>query len=210
MHTYTPKRQSHCLWCLKPLQPNDFSFLIRHDFLCREHESLLKSKLKIAIVKDQEVNYFMPYTSEIAALLFRYKEHADIPLCGCIFYPYKRQIEKLVRNCVVVIVPSSEIKTQKRGFHPLKLAIEIIGLKPYDIIIKDSSEDQKKKSKSERSSTKFIIEKSITLPSRKVILFDDVLTSGHSLLTCKELLEKQGYQVNLCVFSIHTSWLDGI
>jgi competence protein ComFC len=210
LYTYTPKRQSHCLWCLKPLQTYDFSFLIRHDYLCNDHEHIFKSKLKKAIVQNQKVHYFLPYTPEVAALLFRYKEHADVPLCGCIFYPFRNQLKKILKDNIVVIVPSSEIKTKERGFHPLKLALEIVGVKPYEILIKASSEDQKKKRKKERKNTQFLIEESISLPTKKVILFDDVLTSGHSLLTCKQLLENRGYQVNLCVFAIHTSWLEGI
>ncbi len=210
MHSNTPKRQSHCLWCLKPLQSYDFSFLIRHDYLCEEHEACLSGKLKQIRIKQNMIHYLTPYTPEIASLMFRYKEHRDVPLGGCLFFPYHKHIKKLIKNKIVIIVPSSQQKTSERGFHPLKHALSLIGVTPYELLIKVSSQDQKKMKKRERVLTQFEFVSSVLTPSKHVVLFDDVLTTGHSLFTCKEILEHQGYHVTCCVFAIHLSWLKGI
>jgi competence protein ComFC len=210
MHSNTPKRQSHCLWCLKPLQTYDFSFLIRHDYLCKEHETCVKGKLKQVHINEVCIHYLTEYTPDIASLMFRYKEHKDVPLAGCIFAPYHKQLKKLMKDKIALIVPSSHQKTQERGFHPLKYALSCSGITPYELLIKQTNQDQKRMKKKERVLTQFAFMSSTPTPTKHVVLFDDVLTTGHSLLTCKELCEKHGYHVTCCVFAIHSSWLKGI
>jgi competence protein ComFC len=167
----------------------------------------IRNKLKQVTVLNHKIHYFTLYTPDIASLLFRYKEHGDVPLGGCIFYPYKKILKDLMKDSVAVIVPSSTVKTAQRGFHPLKYALEMVDIIPFEILEKESNDEQKKKNKKDRSQTKFSINSTNSLPCQKIVLFDDVLTSGHSLLTCKQLLELYGYQVTLCVFAINSSWL---
>jgi predicted amidophosphoribosyltransferase len=207
MHPYTPKRQCYCLWCLESLEKQDFSFLIRHDYLCLEHEEYLKSKVKKVMINGREINYFFEYDHKIASLYFRYKEHKDIPLCGCLFYPQRKQLNQIFQTRSVVIVPSSLSKTNSRGFHPLKLSLEICGIKTHDILKKVEDSDQKNKDKSQRELTQF----GITFPNQplthEVVLVDDVLTTGNSLMRCWDLLESQGHRVIGCVLAINSSWL---
>jgi competence protein ComFC len=210
MYSNTPKRQSHCLWCLKPLQSYDFSFLIRHDYLCEEHSKVANGKLKQTRINECIIHYLTPYSPEIASLMFRYKEHKDMPLGGCLFAPHYKKIQRIMRGKVAVIVPSSHQKTLERGFHPLKFALSTIGVVPYEMLVKQTIKDQKTMKRKDRILTEFALDLSISCPTKHVVLFDDVLTTGHSLLTCKALLEKQGYHVTCCVFAIHLSWLKGI
>ena len=207
MHPYTPKRQCHCLWCLSPLDKQDFSFLIRHDYLCHEHEEFLISKAKQVSIKDNEIVYFFEYEHIMASLFFRYKEHKDIPLCGCLFYPQRKHLKAIIQDRSVVIVPSSETKTQLRGFHPLQLALEICGIKSLDILEKVDNSDQKKKGKTQRNLTQFRIKSNRSYITHEVVLIDDVLTTGNSLMRCWDLLESQGHRVIGCVLAINSSWL---
>ncbi len=207
MHPYTPKRQCHCLWCLVPLDKQDFSFLIRHDYLCCEHEQFLTSKVKQVSIKDRDINYFFEYEHTMASLFFRYKEHKDIPLCGCIFYPHRKDLKTIIQDRSVVIVPSSVTKTQLRGFHPLQLSLEICGIKSLDILEKIDNSDQKKKGKAQRNLTYFRMKSSYPTLTHEVVLIDDVLTTGNSLMRCWDLLESQGHHVIGCVLAINSSWL---
>ena len=207
MHPYTPKRQCHCLWCLVPLDKQDFSFLIRHDYLCYEHEQFLTSNIKKICIKDREINYFFEYEHMMASLFFRYKEHKDIPLCGCLFYPQRKELKAIIQDRSVVMVPSSVTKTQLRGFHPLQLSLEICGIKSLDILEKVDNSDQKKKGKAQRNLTQFRMKSSNPTLTHEVVLIDDVLTTGNSLMRCWDILESQGHRVIGCVLAINSSWL---
>jgi len=208
MHPYAPKRQLHCLWCLIPLEKENFSFLIRHDYLCREHELFLKIKIKQVSIEHRKINYFFVYDHNMASLFFRYKEHNDIPLCGCLFYPQRKQLKNLIQERSVVIVPSSVNKTQARGFHPLQLALEICGIKSLDVLQKVDSLNQKNKRKKERQLTQFRMNTCQEKITHEVVLFDDVLTTGNSLMRCWDILESQGHRVFGCVLAINSSWVD--
>jgi competence protein ComFC len=207
MYPYTPKRQSHCLWCLSKLENQDFSFLTRHDFLCNEHEQLTKTKRKQVFINHRIVHYYHEYNHHIASLLFRYKEHKDIPLCGCMFYPYRKDLRMMMKNHSLVMVPSSIKKTLERGFHPLELTLKICGFEVVDVLIKQSEEDQKTKGKKQRKQTMFALTSNHQTMRKQVLLIDDVLTTGHSLMQCWDLLEIKGYRVKAVVLSIHSSWL---
>lgn len=208
MHPYAPKRQSHCLWCLQSLATSDFSFMIRHNYLCIEHENMLNVKSKSIIIHNHIVNYFHVYTPEIAALLFRYKEHKDILLCGCLFYSHHKVIKKWLKNSTAVIVPSSDNKTTQRGFLPVSLALEVCGIYPKLLLVKTTELDQKAGNRNQRKKTQFAIDTSIRIHTRHVTLFDDTLTTGHSLLSCCALLKQHGFEVNLVVFALHASWVE--
>lgn len=206
MHPYTPTRQQHCLWCLKHLDTMDFSFLIRHDFLCDEHATIANNNIKVIRIEDENVHYIQRYTSEIASIMFRYKEHYDLPLSGCLFYPNMKKLKKIIKDRVCVIVPSSDQKTEQRGFIPLKTALDICGIQTVNMLIKQSDYDQKGADKQQRKQTHFSINPNVSITTTSLVLFDDVLTTGHSLLTCASLLRSQGYDVMLIVYTVHSSW----
>lgn len=208
MYPKYSKRQHHCLWCLTPLDTHDFSFLIRHDYLCEEHQKILKTPIKSIIINNIKIQYFHEYTPLIASLLFRYKEHNDIPLSGCLFLPNEKSLKRWIKQRPIVIVPSSLDKTQQRGFVPLMTALNACGLECIEALEKEGTQDQKKKSKHLRQTTQFRLNGDSMIPSRNIVLIDDVCTTGHSLLTCAKLLESHGYQVECCVFAIHSSWIN--
>lgn len=208
MRQYAPKRQSHCLWCLKSLDKADFSFLVRHDYLCEEHEAKLNVSSKTIMIQDHVITYFHVYTPEMAALLFRYKEHGDVLLSGCLFYSQKKVLKQWLKNSTAVFVPSATRKTNQRGFSPVLLALEICGITPINLLIKTTEHDQKAGNRNQRKATQFTIDVSQRLPTKHVTLFDDTLTTGHSLLSCCALLQNQGYEVRLIVFALHSSWIE--
>lgn len=206
MYSKYSKRQHHCLWCLIPLDTHDFSFLIRHDYLCEEHQKILITPIKSIVIKDIKIMYYHEYTPKIASLLFRYKEHKDTPLAGCLFLPNIKSLKRWIHQRPIVIVPSTLDKTQQRGFIPLKTALSACGLECIEALKKDGSQDQKKKSKHLRQTTQFRFNCESVIPGSNIVLLDDVCTTGHSLLTCAKLLESYGYHVECCVFAIHSSW----
>ena len=208
MYTKHQQRQHHCLWCLTPLDTYDFSFMIRHDYLCEDHQGVLITPIKSTMITNVKVHYFHEYTPQIASLLFRYKEHYDIPLAGCIFLPVIKSLKKWINHRPILIVPSSLKKTQQRGFIPLKRALSVCGLECIEALEKEGTQDQKKKSKHYRQTTQFRLNSNSDVLCKSIVLIDDVCTTGHSLLTCAKLLVSFGYHVECCVFAIHSSWIN--
>ena len=102
-------------------------------------------------------------------------------------------------------MPSSEMKTRERGFHAVQGMFE-----PWDVQDAFVKEDVKQSLKS--ASDRRLIANAIKLkdPSirkhRKILLVDDVCTTGASLKACYDLLKNEENSVSIVVLALHTSW----
>ena len=92
----------------------------------------------------------------------------------------------------IVYVPSSYEKEKQRGFCHIKEIYKGLDLPFLDVLKKESSFEQKKLSREERirNSALFRIENGDKVTGKKILLVDDVITTGASILASIKLLEK--------------------
>ncbi|MCI2069239.1 MAG: hypothetical protein LKJ88_06705 [Bacilli bacterium] len=131
------------------------------------------------------------YKEPMSTLLIRYKETLDIELAPVFLSYYAQIIGLIFKGYQLVLVPSTPSKLKKRGFDHLWEMFKFLGLTKLDILSKDETKDQKKKNALERKESEklFHIHEGEKCTGKKILLVDDVITSGASLSAAVKLIE---------------------
>ena len=125
--------------------------------------------------------FVFSYSGFIKDLLLQYKERLDIALAP-IFLSFVRPLLKtLFRKHVFVPVPSTREKEEMRGFSHLEEMLKAWNI-PFVNFLEKRGGVQKENAFLERYSSKMINKsaKAVSLEKKRIVLFDDVLTSGET------------------------------
>lgn len=205
MFKINSKSQHLCHWCIKPIyhDAHTLDLFYHHPYLCNACFDTFKKPIKLKL-NGCQIEGLVIYDAMIQTLLYRYKEDKDIVMAPSFFYHSKRKLKKH-KDWVFMMMPSSKEKTKERGFHPL---YEMI--KPYTKSIswglyKQSDIKQSTQTKSTRQQIKLGINEIelMKLKGQKIILIDDVITTGHTLSSAYDLLKDHASQIKAIVFAVH-------
>lgn len=189
-------KKDNCLICNEPEEES---------ILCSKCNSLL-IKIKFPLVenyKGEEYKIYscIHYTKELKKLIVDFKMHKDfwagealqeILIEGMKFWNIKGDI--------ITYVPLSKEKQKKRGFNQCyyltKKISKIYSIPLENLLYKKSNvKEQKKLTKIERKKNvenAFSIIDSKKIKGKCIILIDDVLTTGATVLACANELKKSG------------------
>ena len=180
-------RNDECLLCYKSLIKGiDLYHLIVDDTICFKCRSKLERKLSISKFNGYRLISFYDYGEEISKLIIRYKDLFDIPLASVFLKEYMWLINTLFKDYQIILIPSSKKMQKRRGFNHLKLMLSDCKLEVIDLFEKEDSVQRFKK---DRSLSDF----KLKYPPNnldKVIIFDDVITSGTSVLNAINSISK--------------------
>lgn len=199
-----------CLVCFKSvLEGLDlFELLVYDDVLCGKCRKQLVSLNRSYNVNGLNVFAFYRYNKVLEKWMYQFKENKDETLGKCFIYNLKKRIEREYRGYVLVMVPSSTEKTLERGFHTLSTLFSSINLERRDCLIKDNIK-QSKLNRFERYEIKesiHCVDSTIRL-CPKILLVDDVCTTGSSLRACYDLIKTELNDVKICVIGLNESWV---
>ena len=114
-------------------------------------------------------------------------------------FTFQKELKKIFCNTkeVIVPIPISEKRLKERGFNQVEGLLEGAGIS-YVSLLEKSCEvtPQSKQGKKERMALPqvFRVKKDLKV-TKPIILFDDVYTTGTTLVRAQEMLEKNGYKV---------------
>lgn len=161
-----------------------------------------KCKNKIMKVKDDSKILSYGYYSGVMknlVLEFKYKKNF---LAGNILaeYLYELITENNITADGIFFIPSTKKALKERGFNQCEFIARIIGnrldIPVYKDIIKiKNTKEQKTLSKEERLKNiigAFEVISDINIKDKNIILIDDVITTGATLLECEKLFIKNG------------------
>ncbi|WP_018659940.1 ComF family protein [Allofustis seminis] len=129
------------------------------------------------------------YNDFAKSVMEQYKFQNDYVLAHG-FVPFlQRMIHTYPEHMTIVPIPSSAIHFKKRGFVPTECLLKTSGLSYVKLLVHLGEAAQSGKTRKERLSTPqpFRRIENIDVP-RKVLLFDDVYTTGRTLFYAKEIL----------------------
>ena len=184
---------AYCLWCGKAIKTDSsfFAMFYVDDCICAYCRQKMNGHLKTIRLSDMKVTGLYRYDSITREMIIRYKELYDEALYPVFLYPYIRQMRKKYRNSILVPVPSSEKANQERGFSTVREMFSLLELPIREIIIKKDDHAQKEVDFQERRQVGRHLK--LLDPScirgRRVVIIDDVVTTGASLLACRDLLK---------------------
>lgn len=166
-----------------------FHSYMTRDPLCKRCRDKLILDPVIIKVEEMEVRSYYLYEENLRDLLIQYKECYDEALKDVFFYPFKYDILFRYYDRVIITVPSSRTKLKERGFDHMRSMVDHIALKKLDALekIEDISQTHKSESQRKEMLGNIKVKDGVFLP-HKILLVDDVLTSGSSLLGAYRVL----------------------
>lgn len=182
---YQGIRNDECLVCEGSLLKGvDLYSLIIDDRLCFTCRSKLNGKPAYTRFENYRLLSFYDYCDDVSNLLIRYKDLFDVVLAPVFLIRYMWLINLFFKNYKVVLIPSSKSLEKKRGFSHLSLMLENCKLEVVDCLKK---EDRVQRFSKHRKNVDFSF-KFIPKNLDKIIIFDDVITSGSSMRAAIDLL----------------------
>lgn len=182
----------------------------KQDVICASCRNKMQLYQKQCLVNGLKVYAIYIYDDYLEKMLFQYKEAKDIALSDLFFMPHIQMIKHQYRNHTIVFMPSSVEKTKERGFHSLQLLLKNIKLKKMDILYKNQDYKQSKQHSHQRLYIHNVIAmKEHVSIKGKILLVDDVCTSGESLKAAYTLLHQKYQDITILVLAIHQAHVKG-
>lgn len=132
------------------------------------------------------------YDEKIQSLLYQFKGCFDFELLNVFFERFSRELSLRYHGYVMVPVPSFLEDDETRGFNHVEEMFRILKLPIRKILIKTRKFKQATNTANQRKDIKNVLELSDNsdLSKYKILLVDDVYTTGSTMKACVRLIEK--------------------
>ena len=182
-----------CKICFKDIKDESiFNLVHRNNILCEDCFCKLKVKFHKFNISNIKGTAIYDYDEVIKELLYKFKGCYDYELKDVFLYRYLSYFKLIYHNYYLIPAPSYYIDDQKRGFNHVIEIFKPLNLKVLPIIKKLKKHKQSDLSKSDRSSVNSVlsIDENVDLKGKRILLVDDILTTGSTLFSCVELIRK--------------------
>ena len=148
------------------------------------------------------------YNSAFSRCLIQYKELGDEALKDVFLQEVRSYLKWRYHGYTLCLLPSSAEKQEQRGFSHLAEMFACLKMPVIEPFVKISSRNQKKLGREERLQMKELIrlKEGIVLP-QKVLLCDDTVTTGATLLGALSVLPQNVRKVRIYTVSANIRWL---
>lgn len=186
---------SFCKICFKKIEDISLYNLIhKNNLLCENCFCKFEAKfIPFNIVNIKGLAIY-EYTDYIKELIYKFKGCYDYELKDVFLYRYLSYLKLKYHGFYIVYIPSYYIDDERRGFNHVKAIFESLKLKELTILKKKIAHKQSDQSFKGRRKINNVLEidNNVNLKDKKVLVVDDIMTTGSTLLTSIELLKSKG------------------
>lgn len=182
-------------------------YFFENDVICGNCRHKFIENNKIYNYKNLRVHAFYIYDDYLENLLFQYKEGRDIALYNIFLWKYKEKLNDIFRQHVCVIMPSHEDKIKQRGFHHIKEMLSITNIKIEDCFTKTKNYKQSLQRSKNRENIHDVVQLKYQ-PTNNFYFFDDVITTGNTLLTAYEKIGLKDEVIDVYALSVHPHFVE--
>ncbi len=174
------------------------------------HQCILKFELLNLDISfyNHPLHILYYYNDFFKTVLFQYKGLYDYALKDAFLCLFQDELIRKYNDYEIVVAPSSVEDNEIRGFAPIQSIAQCIFSHVFTGLYKKEKYKQSDLRYEERKTVKnkIGINNGDMLKGKKVLILDDVMTSGSTLLTCLSLvLQQEPYLVELLVLSTKKS-----
>lgn len=193
------RNQRACAFCFENLnrKGNFMRNEVFQDVCCVECRDNLKRDA--SVIKFRGLNIYSEYLyqDDIRLAILQYKQSGDKFLACVFLHPYWSYF---FRKHVIVLVPSTQTSEKKRGFNHVELLAQKSGFTNVFSVFEHRGEvEQALKKTEERKYTKneIVLIDEAPIRNKNVLILDDIITSGSTVLACEELLKAYAQSIDV-------------
>ena len=182
-----------CLICFKKIKINDICRLFNDSIdICRSCQTEMEPKFIAFKAEGYSAVAIYEYNAIIKKLVYQYKGCYDYVLNQVFLNMYAKELKIRYSDYLIVPVPSFKKDDETRGFNHVIEIFKNIGLNMLDILIKTEKHKQAISTVNERREVYKVLElkERVDLRKKKVLIVDDIYTTGSTMKSAINLIEK--------------------
>ena len=182
-----------CNLCFKNYSDNSLIYLFNNNLkYCKQCLNSIHAKFIKFDVDGIHALSLFDYDDKIQSLIYQFKGCFDYELRDVFLNRYYRELSILYHGYWIIPIPSFELDDEERGFNHVVEIFSFLKLPILNILRKTEKVKQATSGfKARKNISKFLeLKKEIDLSSKKVLLVDDVYTTGSTMKAAINLVKK--------------------
>ena len=194
-----------CLSCFEPISVGTYFFewWFKEDGLCTKCRFQMLPKWVKHRKLGLDIESIYRYEGLARSLILNFKDSEDKWLRQAFLNPCYLKFHLKYWGYVIVLAPSSQ---ENRSYRPNKELVKDLKLEVIDdVFVKLKSYKQSEMSLKQRADVKDVIAlKNVhQIRNKKVLIFDDICTTGNTLKACHDLISCEVSQIRLFTLFYH-------
>lgn len=191
----------NCKLCFEKIHFNGINALIKNRMICQKCYNGFELINKKEYINGIEVRYLYEYNDFLKKNIYLLKGCYDIELKDIFLDRWKYILRLIYKGYLLVPVPSYFESDNKRGFNHVEEIFSSLKLISNKCLKKTKDIKQANLSKKQREKIDkvLIIENGEILKGKKVLIVDDIYTTGSTLNACINLVRKYYPKVLKCL-----------